>query len=304
VNRDLFIIVNGGSGERNCEQYVATLRELANRTNMQCAIRVVRGGRQLLAATAEARASDCRRVIAAGGDGTLNAVAAAIAGSGKELGILPLGTFNYFAREYNVPIDLESAFNLCARGEARPISIGELNGHIFLNNASVGLYPKILEVREDTYRTWGRSRPAAYWSVLRTLLRFHVNLRAAVTTGHAPPVRLRTPMIFVGRNATQIDEFRLPGSDCVTNDAFAAYILPKTTRWELVNLAIRMYLGKLREYSDLKTLCAEELRVDLPLRWLSAAIDGERVRVRSPLLFRMRRNALLAVLPPAREAAA
>ncbi len=291
------IILNAASGTNRARASLQALRAAATACGIECEFLLINKPERLAGAIAQARQGPRRRVIAVGGDGTLRAVAAALVESGKEFGAIPLGTFNYFAREYGLPAHPPDALTYALRGEARPITVGELNGIPFLNNASVGLYPKVLEIREGTYRRFGRSRLAAYWSVILALARFDVNLAAEIEIAGALPTRLRTPLIFVGRNGYQIAQFHLPGSECVANHQLAAYVLPATGRAALLSLAARLLLGGIRPQQDLKTFCAAELRVRLPGRRWTAALDGERLRVSSPLTFRVREKALLAVVP-------
>src|SRR5207342_1025227 len=80
-------------------------------------------------------------VIVGGGDGTVRAVAGAVAGSNVPLGILPLGTLNHFARDIGLPIDLEQAVAVIVAGHHRRVDLAEVNGRVFINNSSVGIYP-------------------------------------------------------------------------------------------------------------------------------------------------------------------
>ena len=297
AQRAIFVVLNRGSGKRRTSEVALRLRDMAHAANQPCEVRVVHGARDMMAAIKQARSGPYCRIVAGGGDGTLNAVASSLVGTQKEFGVLPLGTFNYFAKDFGLPLQFEDAFKYCLHGEARSISVGELNGIPFLNSSSVGVYSKVLKAREHTYATFGRNRLSAYWAVLQAVTRFRVNLRAQISTDHAPAVPVRTPMIFVGRNAAQLESFELPGGECVANDVFAAYVLPESDRMGLAKLAILMAMGKIKPQKDVWMLCASELRVDLPQgRWL-AAIDGEIRVVSPPLIFRIRRNALRAVLP-------
>ncbi|KAG1389999.1 hypothetical protein G6F59_015349 [Rhizopus arrhizus] len=116
-------------------------------------------------------------VSAAGGDGTLNAVAGTVLGQGVPFGILPQGTFNYFGRRYGISQDTEVALRGFLQGHLQPVQVGHLNGRLFLVNASLGLYPTLLEDREAYKQRFGRSRLVALWSGIVTLLRAPRQLR-------------------------------------------------------------------------------------------------------------------------------
>ncbi len=168
-------------------------------------------------------------IVAAGGDGTVAGVAHALAGTDAALAVLPLGTFNYFARGLGLPDDPAAAAQAILDGESHFIAVGTLNGRVFLNNVAIGLYPAILEEREATYARYGRYRILAHIASLRTLLRFQRPYRMELTqdsTRH----RIRTPMVFVARSAYQLDQFGLEGAQAISDDRFALFLAPQQTR--------------------------------------------------------------------------
>ena len=119
----------------------------------------------------EAVRSNAKVIVAAGGDGTIDGIASALAGSGKILGVTPLGTFNLLARRFNIPVDLEGALQTAVNGRVAEINVGEVNGRVFLSRSSVGLYPLALRQREKMYRRFGRSRLIALLSGATALVR-------------------------------------------------------------------------------------------------------------------------------------
>ena len=96
--------------------------------------------------------------MAAGGDGTINSVASAVVGSEKSLGVLPFGTMNHFAKDLHIPLDLEGAVNTIVAGHKTKVDVGEVNGRIFLNNSSLGLYPSIVRERQKQRDSMGTGR--------------------------------------------------------------------------------------------------------------------------------------------------
>ncbi len=243
-----------------------------------------------------------RVIVAAGGDGTVAGVAHAVAGTGAAMAVLPLGTFNYFARGLRVPPDPAEAARAILSGQPHDIAVGSVNGKVFLNNVALGLYPAMLDEREATYRRWGRSRFLAHWSALRTILRLPRPMRVRIVADGAEQIR-RTPMIFVARSAYQLDQFGLTGSQAISNDRFAVYIARQTTRLGLLKLAWRLIRGKVDLSDDLELLTPRTLVIDRPKRRrIRIAHDGERGKMILPLTFRIDRNALSVILPPAKDA--
>ncbi len=93
-------------------------------------------------------AADFDVIVAAGGDGTVSSVAAAVAAAGKTLGVIPAGTLNHFARDAGIPTELDDAVALIKDAHTRGVDIGLVNGRVFLNNVSLGNYPRMVHERE------------------------------------------------------------------------------------------------------------------------------------------------------------
>lgn len=296
----LEVIINAGSGARVRQEKEALcqrLDEIFQAGGIEARITLARNGKEVVELASRAAFSDVRAVVAGGGDGTINAVASQLVGTDKVLGVLPLGTFNFFARRLNIPLDPEDAARNIVAGNLVAADVGEVNGLLFLNNTSLGLYPRILRQREQEYRRWGRSRLIAYFSVLRTILRplriLTLRLKADERT-----VARRTPLIFVCSNAYQIQEYNLPGSFCTAQDKLAFYITRPVSRLGMLRMALLTYLQRLKGERDLEVLCLEKALISSWRKRLNIAIDGEIRRVRTPLYVRFRRGALQVIAPP------
>ena len=237
-----------------------------------------------------------QRVVAAGGDGTICAVASALAGTDRTMGVLPLGTFNYFARSLGLPQDLDGAVEVLRAGEPRPVSVARVNGRAFLNNASLGAYAAILETREDVYRRWGRSRVAAYWSVVKALATLRGPLRLTIEAGGETLAR-RTPLAFAVANAYQLDELGLPGRDCIEAGGLALFVAPDGGRWGLMRGALALALGLARPERDYELICGAPIRIASRRSGRLVARDGERSRMRGPFELTVETDALRVIAP-------
>ena len=180
------LILNAKSGKKDGEARVEELVENIRGSVRGLSVRPVRQGSELIPTVRSAIEQGTDIIAAFGGDGTQAAVAGVVAGSGVAMAVLPGGTFNYFARELGVDT-IESALDALRTGEIAERDVGRINDRVFINNASVGLYPQILQNREDIYKRWGRSRIAAYWSVLVGLrdLTSPMRLRVSYSKRHA-----------------------------------------------------------------------------------------------------------------------
>lgn len=135
-------------------------------------------------------------IVAAGGDGTLNTVAKHVLNTQIPVGILPLGTFNYVARLLGIPLDLLEAAKVIATGQPQRMNVARINQEIYLNNASLGLYPLFIKKREDYNRIFGRLPLHAYTSALDVLIRDRKELKLKIWVDQKKyPVK--TPLIFL-----------------------------------------------------------------------------------------------------------
>lgn len=296
VQDRILIVMNPHSGKKKSGAPAAVLRGEVARHPGRIELREVASGGQIGATVREAVREGWHTIAAAGGDGTICAVASALAGTGCRLGIVPLGTFNYFARGHGLPEDIADAVRVLTEGRPRPIDIGEVNGTAFLNNASIGAYSTILESRERIYARFGRSRLAAYWSVLVALLRFRARLSVTITVDGASH-RLRTPMIFVANNPYQLELFRLDGADLIRAGNLVALVAPDVGRFGLIAFAVRLALGTSERGRDFRLLAGREILVETRRRGAVVARDGERGRMRAPFRFRLRSGALELIAP-------
>jgi diacylglycerol kinase family enzyme len=175
-----FFVLNPGSGtvkklgiHRGRERVAA----ICKANNLTATIALVPGSRiserikDELASSQERARRHFDIVVVGGGDGSVSAAASVLAGSNISLGILPLGTLNHFARDLGLPLELEGAVRLIAAGRVRLVDVGEVNGRVFLNNSSLGIYPHLVAER-DRYRRHGPARwLAAVFALCRVLWR-------------------------------------------------------------------------------------------------------------------------------------
>jgi diacylglycerol kinase family enzyme len=255
-------------------------------------VRVVPG-----AACSEAAAAALRDgagvVIAAGGDGTVSAVAGALAGTGTPLGILPLGTLNHFARDLGIPQELEAAVRVIAGGAVRRVDVGEVNGRRFVNNSSVGLYPRVVRRRSRLRTLLGRWL-ALVLGALAVLWRFpRVRLRLRAPGVDEPVV---TPFLFVANNRYEPRLLADRKRETLAGGALHVYVARTEKRRAFVRIALRWLAGRGRD-EDLAELSAREVSVESRRRALDVAADGEVLRLRPPLRYTIHPGALAVLVP-------
>jgi diacylglycerol kinase family enzyme len=297
----LFIVLNAGSGRRDAAQASETISRVLREAGRAHTILQVRNAKHLADTAQDAvEHAQAQRgiVVAAGGDGTINAVAQAVLGSGCPFGVLPQGTFNYFSREHGIPSGTEAATRALLAGRIKPVQVGRVNDRVFLVNASIGLYPEVLEEREEWKRQLGRKRIVALFAGLATLLRGHG--RMTLEIGYEGRTRtLDTMTLFVGNNPLQLAQVGLQEDGPAGNGRLAAVMLPPTGRLVLLWLMARGMLGRLGESDAVQRFDFRELRV-LPgrsRRKVKVATDGEIRRMALPLRFDVAPQPLPLIVP-------
>jgi diacylglycerol kinase family enzyme len=289
------VILNESAGR------TATSPEEVERTLAEAGIAaevMVCGGDRLCEAARAAAATGVDAVVAAGGDGTVSAVAQALVGGDVPLAVLPLGTLNHFARDLGVPVDLAEASRAIAAARADRVDVGEVNGRYFVNNSSIGLYPEIVLDRDAQRRRTGRGKwramIAAAWRVLR---RFPLLALRVVASGRA--IVARTPLLFVGNNEYQINLLQLGQRTRLDGGHLGLYMLRCRGRLRMFGLMMRAILQRLDQVRDFEAELVDEARVDLRRPRVNVALDGEVAPMRPPLTYRILPRAL-PVLRPAR----
>ena len=299
VGRIVEIILNSRSGTLDKHALVETIESFLAERGLMPRVHVATNGREVPMLARQAASGDADIVVAGGGDGTIATVAEHIAGTEKAFGILPLGTFNYFAKNLGIPLELDAALDVLAHGALASVDVCEVNGHLFLNNSSIGLYPAVLAKREDTYRRFGRSQVAAYLSVLLVLLRPPRFVKLRISADDRL-LACRTPLVFIGNNAFQIDSFGIVGRECIDSRKLTLYLTRPLGATGLIQLAVRGFLRGFRGAREFETICAEEIVIGMRRRRVRVAMDGEIRVLETPLRYRVRRGALCVAVPALR----
>ena len=307
AQRPVFVVLNTGSGRKDREAALAAIEHALGAAGAACQVIKVARGSELPASAARAAALAAERggiLAAAGGDGTLNGVAQAALEADVPFGVVPLGTFNYFARDNGIPLEAAEAAAVLATGREAPVQVGMVNGKVFLVNASLGLYPRLLEDREAFKQQYGRMRWVALLAALWTLLaRTHPKLVLRITeNGEVRTVRAST--LFVGNNPLQLARLGIAEAQAVAAGLLAAIRVRPASAWGLLDMLLYGAVGRLGQAAGVEAFAFREMEV-APLRprarprFLKVATDGESVRLKLPLVFRVAPRALRLLRPAA-----
>ncbi len=294
------IIINHQAGST---EQVATARieEILRAGGLEPTITVAEDGSQIVAAAKQAVADRFGTVVAGGGDGTINAVAGVLVGNPITLGVLPLGTLNHFAKDLGIPGDLDQALQVIIAGHRIAIDVAEVNGKLFLNNSSIGIYPDIVKHRETQQRRFGKSKWIAFFWASVNAARRYPFLDVQLDADDESLVR-RTPFVFVGNNAYTIDGFDLGGRKTLRGGKLSLYVAQRTGRLGLLGFAVRALFGRLRQASDFDALLSDEILIRTRHKRMRVSTDGEVTMVDTPLRYRIRPSALEVIVPAATDA--
>ena len=260
------------------------------------------------AATAVARGT---AVVAVGGDGSLSTVAQAAHEAGCPMGVIPYGTFNYFARTHGIPTEPAAAAHHLMDARPTPVQVGAINDRVFLVNASLGKYPELLQDREAWKARFGRSRWVAFVAACATLLRAQRRLRLHIETASA--VRdVQTLTLFVGNNRLQLQQFGAEPEDTVAgtpgDGSLAALMLRPIGTLAMLGLMVHGAMGRLGEAAGVDSFEFKHMVVRPRLApghsEITVAFDGEVARMRAPIDIRVLDKPLYVLQAPGDAAAA
>ncbi len=295
--RRCVVVLNASAGSAGGEDVAERLRAALSAAGAEAQIRASTGDLGAVArAAAEDHAVDV--VVAAGGDGTVSAVAGALAGSDTPLGVLPLGTLNHFAKDLGIPADLEGAARVIASGAPRRVDVAEVNGRVFVNNSSIGVYPHAVRERERARRRLGRwlgKGLAMAWAALRVLVRLRpLSVRIRWSGGAGPR---RTPFVFVGNNRYDTALVATQRREALDRGILGVYVATAPTRLGLLRLAARALVDKVDPGRDVEALEVASLAIESHHRRLAVSVDGEVIALRPPIRYRIRPGALRVLAP-------
>jgi diacylglycerol kinase family enzyme len=242
-------------------------------------------------------------MVASGGDGTINAAAQAALAQGCPLGLIAQGTFNLFARELGLPLEAAEATRALLHAQPEPVQVCLVNEKVFLVNASVGLYPKLLADRERVKQKLGRRRWIAMASAFKSLMEWRKQLVLdAEMDGEL--TKLRTATVFLCNNRLQLQ--RLGIQDYVVqqvgNGRMACLLAPDMPWWTKLRLLAAAAFGRLGDERELQSFPLRSLTVGArKARRLKVATDGEVQWMELPVRFTVAPQPLRVMLPPPEE---
>jgi diacylglycerol kinase family enzyme len=237
------------------------------------------------------------RVIVAGGDGTVSAAAAALAGRRTPLAVVPAGTLNHFAQSLSIPTEPRAALEVALGGTVARADAGFVNGRLFLGTSSIGTYVAFVQTRNRLKRRLGYylASAAAGAGTLARLRTFGVRLEAGGQVRD-----YRTPIVFVGVGERELSPPGLGEPKPDGRRGLHVLVARRTTRLGLAVMGVRALVRGVRPWGrerEVESFVVRECAVSLGRAHGRATTDGEVVPVHYPLRYEYRPDALAVIVP-------
>jgi diacylglycerol kinase family enzyme len=291
------VIINAAAGGGREDEAARAVEAAFAACGVEAHVSLARSGEEMTKLVERALTNGARAIVAGGGDGTVSSIAGALAGTDRPLGVLPLGTLNHFAKDLSIPLGLEEAARNICEGQEVSVDVGEVNGQVFINNSSLGLYPRIVRRRERLQERQGSGTWSAFLRASMAMLRRYPFLSVRLDADGRRIVR-KTPFVFIGNNEYRMESLRMGGRERIDAGRLSLYVAHRTGRLGLLRLALSALFGRLGQAEDFDALGAEEIWVETRRpRRLPVATDGEVNVMTTPLHFRVRPGALKVIVP-------
>lgn len=289
------VLINAAAGSDDRDEVGATIEtQFADAGGTARVARVA--AEDIRAWVEDELAKGCRTIVAGGGDGTISTVASALIDRDAALGVLPLGTLNHFAKDQGIPLELRAAVRAIVAGNQRRVDVGEVNGHIFINNSSLGLYPDMLHYRErhrDRLRI-GKWLAAGLATVSVLTRDMHLDICLHVDGTRQ---ECRTRFAFIGNNEYVTEGLDMGSRTTLQNGVLSLYTASKGSRLTILRLIARALFGHLHDSDDFSAQTATHIDIHVRRRRIAVAIDGETCKLQTPLHYRIRPGALRLLVP-------
>jgi diacylglycerol kinase family enzyme len=245
----------------------------------------------------ERMAQGRRLFVAAGGDGTINSVIQPLVNTEAVLGVIPVGTFNHFAKDVGLPLDWRAALDVVVSGETRSVDAARINDHFFVNNVSMGLYPELVARREEKGRNYPKWK-ARLWAAYATLRKFpHVTV--VVETAHHQEV-IRTHVLMLSNNTYDLSRMGVEAPrNTMSEGRLSVYWLPHISRLSLMSFGAHYLAGRVRQTPGFRSFKTTRMKMQSSHKRLRLGVDGELLTLKMPIVVTIAPQGLAVRVPRA-----
>lgn len=299
AGKTAYLIANLKSGKGKCAHLPEIAQKVCDELGFRLVIYTGQDKNEFEANIKKAAKSakdDGGILLAAGGDGTVRGVAEVAAAEEVRFGVIAMGTFNFFARNYGLPEDPEEALRVALTAPVRSVRLGEVNGRVFLINASVGMYARSISEREANTDRFGRRRIVATISTIKSLLAKHRSLHVRLETDKSDTVH-KTPMIFIGNNYVQLKNLSFDVAECLKAGKLAVVLFKQVSRMATLRILLRTLMGQVESEPDVDSFCVASMTITTSKKSHEVALDGELFHMATPLEVKVLPKALKLASP-------
>lgn len=219
-------------------------------------------------------------ICAVGGDGTISAVAAILAGTKAALAPLPGGTLNHFTKDLGVPQDIDEAIASLPSSKVHTVDVGRVNDRVFINNSSIGLYPASVQIRRRLEKYLGKW-PAAIVAGVRSFARFRLY------TVMVNEKKFRTPFIFVGNNNYSLDLLGGATRSRLNEGILSVMLAKAQSRVALLKIAMFTFIGRAHTLDEFDGMQVRTITIETKKRRISVSRDGEVEHLHAPIRYKL-----------------
>ena len=237
-------------------------------------------------------------LVAGGGDGTVSTIAEICARHRLPLGLLPLGTRNHFGRDLGIPRSTAECVLCISHGHTCKVDLGSVNDRLFINNSSIGAYPRAVEQREELRSRFQlRKHVAGMIATLSTFARRP--LVDATIELDGSTLRSTGPFVFIGNNVYSLRLFSVNHRASLTEGKLCVYSAHCNGILGLLHLLWLSLWGRIEQSRHFDMRTGVEAVIRLPKREVRVSKDGEVLRMKTPLHYRVLPRALEVFAPAA-----
>ena len=295
------VLWNSAAGWSDSDEESQKVRDILSADGAEVTVRRMNKGEDIIGLTKQLVREGSTVLVAAGGDGTVNAVASGLVNTSAALGVIPAGTLNHFARDLSVPLDLEGAALTVREGREIVVDVGCVNDRIFINNSVLGLFPVYRSARQALERHGlSKSRVGQFLSfslaLLRVIWRFpHVTLQFTTQAGEKRTVK--TPFVLVGNNEHELEKWNIGHRETLSEGRLWIYVMRRCSRWAAVKYLVQFLFKRFSLRNAFDVFRAREIRVAGKSKTIRVGVDGEVVRMNTPLIYRSLPGSLRVIAP-------
>jgi diacylglycerol kinase family enzyme len=293
------LLWNRSSGWSDSDEIRNKVDSILSSDGARVEVKQIERGMDIRKESSAVVASGADVLVAAGGDGTINAAASALLHEPTALGVIPAGTLNHFARDLEIPLDPEQAAQVLVHGRNIQVDAAAVNGRVFINNSVLGLFPNYRVAREAWERHgFGSTRVGRFVATIAAVLKVFWRLPHFTVSLDVEGRRrtLRTAFVLVGNNEHRMEGFGLAKRTRLDAGALWVYVLRPCSRWQLLRMVFDLITRRAIREDVFEIFRASRFTIDSKRRRIGVGIDGEMVRMHAPLHYECLPGALRVVV--------